>query len=131
MWQKHLEQTLRKLGFKKLINDECIYTLSNEKGSTIIAVHVDDILQTSTSIALVKLLHDGLVEAYSGVTYHEKASSFCGMTIESSTDRHTIKLSQTGLTKTLISKSIDDNATSASSPGGSDLMNDTTDTPRC
>jgi hypothetical protein len=80
---------------------------------------------------LVKLLHDGLVAAYTGVTFYEVAEAFCGMTIEISPDRHTIRLTQGGLTNSLINKALPEHATPMSSPGGPNLMDDTSSTAVC
>mmetsp|Transcript_14603 Transcript_14603/g.13199 ORF Transcript_14603/g.13199 Transcript_14603/m.13199 type:complete len:605 (-) Transcript_14603:1787-3601(-) len=49
MWQAHLAATLKRLGFIKLVNDDCLYIYRKGKHFSLIAIHVDDILQLATS----------------------------------------------------------------------------------
>ncbi len=49
MWNKKLDDFLRKNGFKGSVTDRCLYYKRGEHGLTIVAVYVDDLLVTGTT----------------------------------------------------------------------------------
>ena len=49
IWNLTFHKTMTELGFRRLSNEWCIYIQSTPTGTTIFAVHVDDILAISSS----------------------------------------------------------------------------------
>eukprot|EP01041_Mallomonas_annulata_P010800 gene10800-22546_t len=127
MWQAHLEATLKRLGYIKLVNDDCLYIYRKGKHFSLIAIHVDDILQLATSKELVDHLHNGLIETYHGVTYESKAKSYIGINITLSPDRKVVELDMVASIQQLVDKHLDKDYRSYSSPAGNDLFELTAD----
>ena len=101
-FQIHLTNVLTSLGYKKTAHDECMFVKHKGKHFSILTVHVDDILQISTSETLYDELKRGLTEAYGTITTHDEAAAYLGMTIERSTCKSYVKITQGGLIQKLI-----------------------------
>lgn len=101
-FQMHLINVLTELGYRQLTHDECMFTKHVGKDFSIITVHVDDILQVSTSSKLYKELKDGLTKAYGTITTNNDAESYLGMSIERSAAGDYLKITQQGLIKKLV-----------------------------
>ena len=83
------------------------------------------------STSLCQLLYYGqqaefktqLIKTYSDIKYHDKASSYIGMTINRSVDLSKIYISQQGLTQRIFCDFLPDNFLAATSPASSHLFN--------
>ena len=51
IWNITFHKTMTSLGFRRLVNEWCVYRRSTSTGTTIFAVHVDDIIAVSSSPA--------------------------------------------------------------------------------
>ena len=129
MWQMHLLNTLKRLGFTRLINDDCLYIYKRNNHFTLIAIHVDDILQMSTSMDLIQLLHDGLAETYHGLVYNKEPKSYLGMNLTTQSDNKSIEIDMTASINKLIDKHLPKPYKLYNSPGGSDLFDAKDSTP--
>ncbi len=121
-FQEDLHGMLKEIGYTQSLHDECIFTKQTEHGISVLSTHVDDILQISTSDILVESLRYHLIERYTHVTYHAKADSYLGMTIEQSEDRRVIKLSQRHLTNTIVEKCSREGTRPVNTPAASNLF---------
>jgi len=95
-FQKLLASVLISLGYKQLESDECMYVKHRNEGFSILSVHVDDILQACTDRVLYDELNEGLKHKFGGITAHEKATSYLGMTIQRNDEGDVIGVSQKG-----------------------------------
>jgi hypothetical protein len=124
-FQEHLTNVLtNQLGYRKLNNDECLFIRHSPAGFSILSLHVDDILQVSTSPTLFEELKAGLIAVYKDVTAHQHATSYLGMGIARSPDGKEIKLTQEGLAKRLVDKypKRDDDKAKYPTPAAEDLF---------
>lgn len=65
LWNKAITKTLRKLGFKKLDIDECVFTATSKDNKVIIlALYVDDMIITGDWEEKIKLVEKKLFEKY-------------------------------------------------------------------
>lgn len=103
-FQAHLSNVLLGMGYKKMHHDECMYVKHDGEHFSILAVHVDDILQASTAEHLYKELNEGLQTAYGTITAHENAEAYLGMTIERSSCMEYLKITQKGMIQKLVEK---------------------------
>ena len=51
IWNITFHKTMTSLGFRRLVNEWCVYRRSTSTGTTIFAVHVDNIIAVSSSPA--------------------------------------------------------------------------------
>jgi hypothetical protein len=101
---EHLTAVLISLGYERLVHDPCLFVrrgLSEEQFS-VCSTHVDDILQACSSLALYEELRDGLVKAYGEITSNPAADAYLGMTIERTSCKKFLKLTQCGLVDRLV-----------------------------
>jgi hypothetical protein len=69
LWYENLRESLKKLGYTPNTIDTCVFNKRNEKGvQCTIAVHVDDLMITSTDSDMIESLAAGLVERYGDIT---------------------------------------------------------------
>jgi Reverse transcriptase (RNA-dependent DNA polymerase) len=82
LWFHKLDRSLREIGFKRVVNEQCLYILRNHNGVIIITVHVDDIVLASNSKLLMsetkkklgqyfKLTDLGKVATITGIQFEE------------------------------------------------------------
>lgn len=122
-FQQLLHQVLRELGYESCMHDECILVKRVKGGGiSLLSTHVDDIFQVATHDSLIDELHAHLIKAFTQVTFNPKADAYLGMSINTSDDRHTIKLSQKGLVEEIIDKFLNDGYGSLSTPAEADLF---------
>jgi hypothetical protein len=74
-FDEDLHPHLLEIGYNRCVHDECLFVRVTEHGFSIISTHVDDILQVSTSDALIEELRFHLIEKYKSVEYHENADA--------------------------------------------------------
>jgi hypothetical protein len=99
-FQLLLVSVLINAGYTRLVNDGCVFVKRVRNDFSILSTHVDDVLQVYTSDELHEELKRVLSEAFAGVeglTVHENAESYIGMSIQRSKCRGYIKLTQKGL----------------------------------
>lgn len=122
-FQQLLHQVLRELGYESCMHDECILVKRVKGGGiSLLSTHVDDIFQVATHDSLIDELHAHLIKAFTQVTFNPKADAYLGMSINTSDDRHTIKLSQKGLVEEIIDKFLKDGYGALSTPAEADLF---------
>ena len=63
-WNKHLHNTLTRLGFKRNTYDPCIYQLQSQQGIIVLAVVVDDILVASSALSLINKFESDMKQVY-------------------------------------------------------------------
>lgn len=49
LWYNNLQETLTTAGYKKSVNDACLFLKESEKGKTMVTVHVVDLLISATT----------------------------------------------------------------------------------
>jgi hypothetical protein len=121
-FQLHLQEVLVRLGYKQMVNDECIYVKHVDDKWSVLSIHVDDILQVTTDRSLYSQLADGLKQAYGEITPNEKATSYLGMSIARSADGSFVKLSQKGLIKDIMDGFLPKGSKAVKTPAGDDLL---------
>jgi hypothetical protein len=100
-WQELLTNVLIDLGYRKLINDDCVMIKTDGTLFSILCLHVDDILQVTNCDKMYDELRKGLMKRFGTITAHDNADSYLGMKMDQSKDRGTIKLTQEGLVQTV------------------------------
>ena len=121
-FQLELQATLIGLGYEACANDECLFVKKVGPDISLLSTHVDDILQVSTNDTLIEELRTHLSTIFAQVTFNDKADAYLGMSITTSDDLHTIRLSQKGLTEDIIRKFLKDETSSVKTPADSDLF---------
>jgi hypothetical protein len=121
-FQQHLREVLLGLGYKQLINDDCIYVKHDGADFSILSTHVDDILQTATDRRFYTELSEGLTKTYGDITATEEAVAYLGMSIDRSPCKSFIKLTQRGLTDTVLEKHHDSSRTTSKTPAADNLF---------
>ena len=81
MWNKKLDESLKKHGFQVSTADKCLYWKKVEDETIYIIVHVDDMLITSASKLLIKTTAEKLEKEFS-LTNLGELSSYVGITAE-------------------------------------------------
>jgi hypothetical protein len=101
---EHLTAVLISLGYERLVHDPCLFARRglSEGQFSVCSTHVDDILQACSCLALYEELRDGLIKAYGEITSNPAADAYLGMTIERSSCKKFIKLTQCGLVDRLV-----------------------------
>jgi hypothetical protein len=107
-FMQHIRQVLLDTGYTQNTHDECLYYKRNEKGFSILSIHVDDILQVSDNQSFVTELHNRLIEIYGDITFHPKADSYIGLSLQRSHDLSTFTLTKKGLLDKTILKYLND-----------------------
>ena len=84
--QLHLSRTLVTTGYTQSINHECL--LFKNKGSkfSFVPTHSDDLLHCVNCQIMANEFKTQLIKTYADIQYHDKASSYIGMTINRSDD---------------------------------------------
>ena len=87
LWYDHLSQTLHSMGYKPNPYDKCIYNKTEGGVQCTVAVHVDDLLITSTDENIITALTNSMREKYEEV----KAATgpivnYLGMVLDRSTE---------------------------------------------
>jgi hypothetical protein len=107
-FMQHIRQVLLDTGYIQNTHDECLYYKRNEKGFSVLSIHVDDILQVSDNQWFVTELHNRLIEIYGDITFHPNADSYIGLSLQRSHDLSTFTLTQKGLIDKTILKYLKD-----------------------
>ena len=72
LWYEHLKGTLERHGYKTIESDRCVFMKTLESGETVkLALHVDDMLVTSTSAEALREFETVLKQEYKGMTVHK------------------------------------------------------------
>jgi hypothetical protein len=105
------------------IHDDCVFVRHVGSNFSLIAVHVDDILQVATSDLLVQELHDKLIERFQNIVYHPNPDSYLGLNIDRSSDGSEIKVNHLGKITELCSRYLRAGTKSMRHPAREDLFN--------
>jgi hypothetical protein len=96
IWNQTFHKTVTQLGFQRLVCEWCVYRQQTATGTTIFAVHVDDIISISSSpdenTCFKAQLHDHWELSNLGPVKYA-----LGIAIQCDWQNHTITLSQTAL----------------------------------
>ena len=69
LWYENLRESMRKLGYTPNAIDICVFNKLSEKGvQCTVAVHVDDLMITSTDSGMIESLATGLIQRYGDIT---------------------------------------------------------------
>ena len=69
LWYENLKESMRKLGYTPNTIDICVFNKLSETGvQCTVAVHVDDLMITSTDSGMIESLAAGLMERYGDIT---------------------------------------------------------------
>ena len=93
-FQLHLSQTLSAAGYKQSIHDECLFYKNDGHNFSYVSTHSDDLLHCVNNDIMAKSFKNMLLKAYIDIQYHDKASSYIGMSIKRSSDLSEIYISQ-------------------------------------
>ena len=96
IWNITFHKTIASLGFKRLVNKWCIYRCDTSTGTTIFAVHVDNIIAVSSSTAENDSFKAQL-KSHWDISDLGAAKFALGIAIAHDHPTHTIRLSQTAL----------------------------------
>jgi hypothetical protein len=122
MFQKLLKEVLIYAGYRICDQDDCVFVRHVRSDFSILAVHVDDILQVATSDDLVSDLHNKLIERFKDVVYHSEVKNYLGLNIVRSEDGTKIKVNHLGKINELCSKYLPSDAKSMNYPSKEDLF---------
>ena len=103
-FQKLLKEVLQSAGYSPLTNNGCVYVKHQKINFSILSVHVDDILQVSTSDVMINELREALINRFVNIVYHPNVTSYLGISIQRGDDRRSIYLTQHKLIDSLVSK---------------------------
>jgi len=126
-FQLHLSQTLKSAGYQQSINDECLFYKKQGNNFSYVSTHSDDLLHCVNCNVMAQVFKDILIKTYVDIQYHDKASSYIGMSINRSSDLTKIYISQRGLSQRIISDFLPDEFPTAASPASSNLFNSVTE----
>ena len=103
LWYENLRESLKKLGYTPNTIDTCVFNKRNEKGvQCTIAVHVDDLMITSTDSDMIESLTEGLIEKYGDITRKNgPVVNYLGMVFDL-TERGVAKVTMTGYVDDLL-----------------------------
>ena len=100
-WYAKLSSYLESLGFKKCPSEHAVYTRKEGEERLIVAVYVDDLLATGSSVQLINKFKFEMNMRFD-MTYMGKLSYYLG--IEVLQEKGCIRLEQTGYAKKIIEK---------------------------
>jgi hypothetical protein len=103
-WQQLLSSVLEKLGYRKLVHDECVMVRRKGQDFSILCLHVNDILCVSNTKYMYNELTTGLTARFGSITACDNATAYLGMQISCTGDRSSLTLTQEGLAKTIIAR---------------------------
>ena len=103
LWYENLRESLLVLGYTPNPIDMCVFNKRNVKGvQCTIAVHVDDLMITSTDTDMIESLSKGLVERYGDITRKDGPTvNYLGMVFDL-TSPGVAKVSMTGYVEDML-----------------------------
>jgi hypothetical protein len=96
IWNKTLHASFLQWGFRRADCEWCVYTRHSASATTIVAVHVDDMIAVSSSDAEASLFRSELESAYQ-ISALGEAKLVVGIALRRDRQARTIYLSQTAL----------------------------------
>ena len=102
-FRTHSDKTLRRMGFKPLISDACVYVKHSGSDYAFIAVHVDDFAIISTTTTFIAEIKLQLSQTYEISVCHN-LESFCGLHITRDRPNKIIDLLQTAYAESVCTK---------------------------
>ena len=103
IWNQTFHKTITLLGFEQLPCDWCIYRRQTDSGTSIFAVHVDDILIASSTPVENSRFKDELWTKWE-ISNLGSVKYTLGIAISRDRPNHTIKLSQTALIDRIVNQ---------------------------
>ena len=92
-WNQHLHRNMVNNGYTRILSDHGVYIRTSKLGTSIVAIHVDDMCAAASSAEEVKKLKDNLRKAFNLVDLSE-VHFLLGIAITWDWTAHTITLSQ-------------------------------------
>jgi hypothetical protein len=122
MWYDTLKTYLNSLGYGSCTTDRCSFIKREGEKFVIICIHVDDMLIIGNSEKLVSELKKGLIKQYEVNKFEVNNISYLNMSINQSSDRATIYVSQEGYIDQLIRKFMGESCKISKTPSTKDLF---------
>lgn len=92
-WNLRFDQLMQDLGFRRSVNDPCLYVKGSSDSLVIVILYVDDILVVSRSLSLVEELKRRFVNEFE-MTDAGEVRSFLGMKVERDVEKRILRISQ-------------------------------------
>lgn len=101
LWYENLRESMKTLGYAPNTIDICVFNKMSEKGiQCTVAVHVDDLMVTSTDPEMIESLAAGLTERYGDITRKDgPTANYLGMVFD---------LTESGVAKVTMTGYVDD-----------------------
>jgi hypothetical protein len=115
IWNMTFHKTMEKMGFRRLVNEWCVYRRQTPTGTTIFAVHVDDIIAISSSPDENDLFKTEL-KSHWDISDLGTAKFALGISISRDRPTRTIHLAQTALIDRIVEQFGQSDAHSVSTP---------------
>src|SRR5882724_6776295 len=94
-WNQHLHQAMTENGYERVSVDHCIYVRTSSLGTSIVAIHVDDMCVAASSPGEMQKLKDDLKKIFDLVDLGE-VHFLLGIAVTRNWSARTISLSQKG-----------------------------------
>ena len=106
LWYENLRVSLLELGYAPNTHDMCVFNTHDEHGvQCTIAVHVDDLMITSTNIAMIESVSTGLIKRYGDITRRDgPLVNYLGMVFDLTT-AGVARVSMTGYVEEMLKES--------------------------
>lgn len=102
-WNERFNTYIKRLGFKRLTSDPCIYTFSSNSKKIYIMIYVDDILLMSNDMYQIKIIKEYLSQEFEMKDLGE-VEYFLGIKIERDIQNSITKISQQEYIENIIKK---------------------------
>jgi hypothetical protein len=103
IWNKTFHDTVTGWGFQRMKNEWCVYHRVSETGTTIFALHVDDIIAASSSVDETNRFKTDLQSCWD-ISALGLAKFALGISIARNYTEHTVSISQTAFIDRLLNK---------------------------
>ena len=106
LWYENLRASLSELGYVPNAHDTCVFNKRDERNvQCTIAVHVDDLMITSASSAMIESVANGLIKRYGGITRKDgPIVNYLGMVFDLTT-AGVARVSMTGYVEDMLKES--------------------------
>ncbi|CAO1612674.1 unnamed protein product [Jaminaea pallidilutea] len=111
VWNQHLDQTLRQLGFMPLSSAPCVYLKGSGNDVVIMVTYVDDIAMTSPNEEQLVAVKRSLLDKFQMEDKGE-ITSFCGIQVNYDRHQRTLRLSQLPYIEAMLAKFLPSGGTS-------------------
>jgi transposase InsO family protein len=102
-WNKKLHTAMTGFSYQRVAVDHCIYTRTTDKGTSFVAIHVDDMLASASSEQEMDTLKEDLQSVFE-IKDLGDVHWLLGVAITRDRQKHTVSLSQAAYVDTIISR---------------------------